>query len=253
MSVDNALWSETFPEKGLPQWTCPTCGKGKVVASDKSPTLIEPKYSKKGRQHNDWEPDWITERFVALLKCSNPDCGETILVTGDTLVVEVEDEEFGRSFQSQLRPHSVFPAPAIIDIPRETPREIANEIWKAFGLFWSDLGASASRLRTSVERMMDDFKIPKTLSTPQKKSKRFRTLASRIILFKAKMPTFGDHMDALRYVGNLGTHAEADRQSLLAGFAIYEDALAEIYGKRSKKAKTLTKKLIKGKGILKAS
>jgi hypothetical protein len=128
---------------------------------------------------------------------------------------------------------------------------VRKDINLAFQLYWSDLGASANRLRTSVERMLDTFGIPRSVTVNNKK--KFRPLASRIDLFTQQKTQFKDSLDALRLVGNLGTHATIDRQSLLAAFSVFEDALAEIFGNRSKKAKDLTKKLIKGKGKLKGT
>lgn len=249
MPVDITLWVDSFSDLSIPIWPCPRCLHGRILRSEKSVRTIEPKYSKDARSHDAWEPEWITERFVAVLKCDNPKCGEIVVVSGETQIVGEEDEEHGFVYVSQLVPKSIFPAPRIIDVPKETPSQVKREIELAFQLYWSDLGASANRLRSSVERMLDEFGIAKTITTGGKK--RFRPLASRIDLFAHQKPAFKDSLDALRHVGNLGTHAVVDRPSLLAGFSILEDALAEILGKRSKKARSLIKKIIKGKGKLK--
>jgi hypothetical protein len=250
MAVDVTLWVDSFSEKSFPLWPCPTCARGHMVSGEKSVRTVEPNYSKDARAHEAWEPEWITERFLAILKCDNKKCGELSIVAGETELVEEEDDEDGRVYVTHLIPRSIFPPTPIIDIPEETPRDVKKDIVLAFQLYWSDLGASANRLRTSIERILDHFEIPKTITSNKKK--RFRPLASRIDLFTEKNPAFKDSLNALRQVGNLGTHSTIDRQSLLAAFSILEDALAELFGKRSKKAKSLIKKLIKGKGKLKA-
>jgi len=213
--------------------------------------IIEPFYSKAAHNHEAWEHDWVIERFLAVMKCSDPKCGEIVIVSGDTETVEDYDDELGHVASSQLRPQTVFPAPHIINIPKETPREVAKELKLAFQLFWSDLGASATRLRTSAERLLDDFGIAKTRIDMKRKKRVFITLASRIDIFKKKYPEHAESLEALRHVGNLGTHSNVSRQSVLAGFEVYEEGLAEIYGKRSKKVAKLRKKLIKGRGRLK--
>ncbi len=251
MAVDVKLWSATFPHTSIPSWPCPHCSHGRLAVSENGLKVREPAYSKATHSHVEWEPEWTTERFIAVLKCSDNKCGELVIMAGDTEIVQEEDEETGLEYASNLHPRSIFPAPPIIAVPEETPRPVRKEVELAFQLFWSDLGASANRLRTSVERLLDDFGIAKTRIDIKSKKRVFRSLASRIDLFKKQEPTHGESLDALRHVGNLGTHSDVSRQSVLAGFAIYEDALAEIYGERSKKVANLTKKIIKGKGKLK--
>ena len=162
MPVDLKLWSATFSQGSLPAWPCPECDNGRLAATEKSVRVIEPAYSKRAHDHESWEPDWVIERFLAILKCSDAKCGEIVIVSGDTEIVEDYDDDFGHVVSSQLRPQNIFPAPHIISVPAETPREVAKEIKLAFQLFWSDLGASATRLRTSAERLLDDFGIAKT-------------------------------------------------------------------------------------------
>jgi hypothetical protein len=145
-----------------------------------------------------------------------------------------------------LRPHSVYPGLPIIALPSEVPLEVQGETEAAFQLFWSDLGASASRLRTSVERVLDHFKIPRT-----KAGGGYLTLNDRIKEFKKIDPAHADTFDALRHVGNVGTHLdELKREALLDAYEIYEDALNELFSKKKHKAKiaALTKKLIAAKG-----
>jgi hypothetical protein len=251
MSVDLKLWSATYNQGDLPAWPCPECRRGRLSPTDKSVKVIEPAYSKAAHSHEAWEPDWVTERFLGVLKCSDAKCGEIVVVSGDTEMVEDFDDEFGHVVRSQLRPHSVFPAPHIIVIPEETPTEVSKELKLAFELFWSDMGASATRLRASVERLLDHFGIAKTRIDSKRGKRVFLPLASRIEIFKKKNPEHAEGLEALRHVGNLGTHSNVSRQSVLAGFEVYEEGLAEIYGKRSKKVAKLRKKLIKGRGKIK--
>jgi hypothetical protein len=100
-----------------------------------------------------------------------------------------------------LRPRAMFPSPPIITLPSELPDDVESEAEAAFKLFWSDLGASASRLRTSVERVLDHFNIPAT-----KAGGGFLTLNDRIKEFKKIDTDHADTFDALRHVGNVGTH-----------------------------------------------
>jgi Domain of unknown function (DUF4145) len=243
MPVDLKLWTDTF--SSLPAWQCPSCGRGRVISG--TPVAIEPAYSAEAQSHDDCDPEQVVQRFTAVLRCNYPQCGEIVAVIGD---IKNLSDEYGSSFVSLLRPAAIFPAPHIINIPEETPQEVRKELVRAFQLFWGDLGASAMRIRTSVERLLDNFSVAKTTINQQKK-RVYIPLASRIDIFSKNHPDHAEALTALRFVGNLGTHSDVAPQSVLAAFEVYEEALAEIYGRRSKKVARARKRLIKGKGKLK--
>src|SRR5262245_58690417 len=161
MTVNIAHWRETFSQRELPPFRCPTCHQGTLVEVKDSGKLIQSKLSKRTRSHEDWDPSWVEERFSLLLECSVGICGELVVVSGDTVVDEEENEEFGRVWMSQLRPRSIFPAPYIIELPKEIPDSVRQELEQAFALFWRDLNASANRLRTTLERGLDEAGVKK--------------------------------------------------------------------------------------------
>lgn len=249
MAVNIAHWAETFSQSGLPPFRCPTCNQGSLTEAKGTRKLIQSERSKKARAHEDWDPTWVQERFSLFLQCSNADCGELVVVSGDTTIDEEEDVDLRRVWVSQLRPKSMYPAPYIIELPEEIPDEVRSELEQAFALFWSDLNASANRLRTSLERGLDVVGIKKFNKTGKRVS---IPLARRIALFEtAKGSDLSGIFTALRHVGNLGTHASVSRTALLTAFTLYEHALAELFGGRKKKIAELTKKLVKSKGKIK--
>jgi hypothetical protein len=140
---------------------CPTCKEGRLSLVEGSLVVEEPEYSKRAVTLDDWEPDWVTERFLMRLKCSREDCGEIVCVTGDTLLADKTDSEGRHHRERDLRPDAMFPAPPIIATPAGTPTEVMNALNSSFAIFWTDLGASASRLRTSLERIMDHYGVAK--------------------------------------------------------------------------------------------
>lgn len=249
MTVNVAHWAETFSQDGLPPFRCPTCHQGTLVEVKNSRKLVQSESSRRARSHEDWDPTWVEERFTLLLECSASSCGELVVVSGDTVVDEEEDEEWGRVWASQLRPRSMFPAPYIIEVPKEVPRSVQHELEQSFALFWTDLNASANRLRTSLERGLDEVGIKKFNKTGKRIS---LPLALRIKLFeKANGADLSEIFTALRHVGNLGTHASVSRTALLTAFTVYEHALAEWFGGQKKKMAAIAKKLVKSKGKMK--
>lgn len=235
MTVDVSLWPETFSEKSFPSFPCPECYNGRLVLKKNSQDQVlvrtyEPKYSKAGRAHPDWEPDWEIQRFFAVLECSVTNCGEVSVASGDIILIQEFDEEIGRwTYVYRLRPKSILPAPPIIRIGKKVPHEVSEHVKAAFGLFWSDLGAAANRLRSALERVMDHRGIKKYNRTGHRIP---ISLAKRIEKYEAK---YGDELsevvDALRNVGNRGSHGTTSRTSVLGAFALFEHFLDKTYEK----------------------
>ena|ERR1051326_8388369 len=249
MTVDVTLWQETFAQDRFPPFRCPTCQKGTLALAKDGLKVIESGHSKLARGHEAWEPDWKEERFSGFLACSHNTCRELVIVSGDTAIVEEEDEDYGRHWASHLRPRSIFPAPYIIELVPEVPSGVRSELEQSFQLFWADLNAAANRLRTSLERALDEIGIKKYNRTGKRVS---LPLATRISLFETAYGNeFSTIFTALRHVGNLGTHANVSRVALLTTYEVYEHALGEIFGKRKKKIAALSKKLVQSKGKMK--
>ncbi|QQM04347.1 hypothetical protein I8G32_02902 [Rhodopseudomonas palustris] len=246
MAFDRNIWIEKFLENSVPSFPCPHCSRGVLGFDGKSFWKEEPKHSKDAHAHDDWDPTWIEERFVMFLRCGVAKCGEVVAVSGNIEVEEVVDEDEGYDFASVLYPTSLVPAPPIIQMTDGTPDEVAGELSLAFQLFWADLGASATKIRTSVERLMDHFKVARYSRTKGKLKPI--PLYNRIEAFiKANgKVVHQDHLHALRVVGNLGTHKNSlTRSDILEAFQVYEHALDELIGKKSASIAKLARKLKK--------
>jgi Domain of unknown function (DUF4145) len=246
--MNRDLWDRYVSKKRFPAFPCPRCKQGTLGYDEKNMKIMEPPYSRSVHGHDDWDPDWIEERFSVMLQCNLASCGEVIVMAGETQIDQVvNDDGNGWAYEQMLKPRTVFPCLHIIKLDDDdVPKLVQEEIKAAFLLFWSDLGASASRLRASVERVLDDFKIPST-----KASGGFLTLNDRVQQFKKIDPDHAETFDALRFVGNVGTHGDdLKREALLDAFEIYEDALEELFVKKKHKAKidALKKKIIDAKG-----
>ena len=123
-----------------------------------------------------------------------------------------------------------------------------NELELAFQLYWVDYGACAGRLRTSLERLMDHYRVPKTYLDKNRKRK-LSSLNNRIDAFEKKKPGNKDLLHALRVIGNLGTQHNANRAPLLDGFKIYEHALATLFEQPVKEAQRIARKIKRTRGV----
>jgi hypothetical protein len=247
MAIDRTIWTGAFDAGQFPTFPCPRCSRGRV-AFDKDTLLTEePTYSESAHQDDGWGPDWTIERFSLRLRCSESTCGEVVVVSGDTVWIETVDQDHGWGYMSALRPRMMFPSPPIIPLPNDTPSEVSEKIKAAFGLFWFDSGASANSLRMSVEFLLDHLKVPRTTMKNGKLTDL--NLNGRIQFYEKSNPDHGETFNALRVIGNLGSHGTSlTQEALLDAFEIYEDALSEIIGGRSAYLAAIKKKIIASKG-----
>ncbi|MCX5580282.1 DUF4145 domain-containing protein [Kaistia terrae] len=241
------LWDAGFT--ALPKWTCPQCESGSLLTMPDFPRWEETEYSKEEQDHQDSEPDWTVERFVALMKCEVATCGEIVVVGGDRQAWMQDDYERNtQSWESILVCGYVRPAPNIIPISHNLPSECSKQLKKGFELYWVDKAAAANRLRIFVERLMDHFKVP-TKGKGKKVKVHTLDLSERIDEFDTMKPGHKDALDALRHVGDYGSHqGEADAQALLDCFELLEDALAELIDQKKAMLAAKAQKLIQNKG-----
>jgi hypothetical protein len=238
MASTRELWRESFLDDGIPALPCPWCDRGNLRYMDKTLRFEVPEADKIAERNGEFSPLDVRYRFILFLKCAVPNCGQVVSAHGDAEMHERDnwsrDED---RFCHALSPKGMHPAPPLATIPPETPRRVADELKVAFSLFWVDLGSCANRLRISVERILDEFDLP------------VGNLASRIQAFKKADPEHAATFDALRHVGNVGSHeGDVSRETILDAFEIYQDALAELYGKRTVRIDALKQKIIAAKG-----
>ena len=129
---------------------------------------VEPQFSVSAHDMEGWEPDWVEDKFVAMMRCSIPECGEVICIYGDTTTEQIYDDKSGWGLESLLRPQGVFPAPPVISVPLATPEEVVRQLELSFEVLWVDTGACAIKLRTSLERLLDHYKIQRFRVRPDR-------------------------------------------------------------------------------------
>jgi hypothetical protein len=254
MSVNRAFWKRTFSEKAFPSLPCPSCETGKVKLAAEHIHILEPSWSISQRSSEDWEPDWDRQRFSARLVCDEAACGEIVMVAGDTVNVSVymngSDGGYeGWGYEYVLRIQTVFPAPPLFPISVNYPLRVSEKLRLAFQLFWTDIPSCVAMLRTSVELMLDEQGVPREQVNSKGKTERM-DLFTRIDAYGAKFTATDvkGHLNALRLIGNLGTHgSKISEDALFDAADVFEDVLLDIYEKKSIKAKV--KKITDTKGV----
>lgn len=249
--MEKKLWYAAFSRDENRGFLCPQCRT--KLELDKTTLKVEATtYSQLERKSDEWDPEWSVERFIVFLRCPEKTCGEIVAVSGHISVEPAYQDNGDWQYEGMLAPKSMYPAPHIISLPKNIPGPVLKELELAFQLFWSDYNACATKIRTSLERLMDHFKVVKMYlykdaKKPTKPGKyRPFDLSIRIDKFISASgdALHKDHLHALRVVGNVGTHKSSlSRTEILDAFEVYEHLLSELVGKKSAQIAKIAKKL----------
>ncbi|NEH37416.1 DUF4145 domain-containing protein [Rhizobium ruizarguesonis] len=240
MASNRYLWRESFKLDDAPRLPCPRCKDGQVFVERNTISSSTVADSLEYFEENGADPEFDYQRFVLLMTCNNGKCRETVAVAGTTKFQETRSWMGDLSYDTFFEPQTMIPGPALMVIPDGTPSKAAEAMRQAFTAFWGDRGAAANRLRISVERIMDAENIDPT-----------KKLYQRIDDFGIAHPDLTDTLDALRHVGNLGSHdGDVGREELLAAFEIYQEWLRDYYGRYKDRIAAMTAELVANKGKL---
>ncbi len=247
------LWGSYF-EGNFPAFPCPTCGAGVLMARRETLQKFEAEYSKLQAGEDWWDPDHEVSKFNVMLICDRQACGEVVAVLGDVSWSnnpgDIEDDgtPIGpNEWQWFLDPKCFNPPLSIVRVPDGVPESVVKSLRRASWNYWADRRSSANHLRAALECLLDHFQVPRK----QNNSKRYLDLNSRIRLFEEGDAVHKTIFNALRVVGNLGSHGgDVERDALLDCFEIFEYVLDASFGNRKEKAAALAEALIVGGGKL---
>ena len=229
MRIDKT-WFQFFNEQ-IPEWWCPTCGKG-VLNLDNA-GLIKHESCESACLHDleGFDPEWIRYRFSATLVCANTRCQETVMVVGNGSVEEKHFyDEYGEhqsEYPDVFAPQFFEPPLLPIDIPEGTPRNVKASLTEAFKLIFANQGATANQLRVAIELLLDGYpEVPK-----KHPNGKFMLLGDRLKVLPIALADHFHHLSAIRFIGNAGSH-EFDAigvPDLLDALRLIESLLSRLY------------------------
>lgn len=251
MPVNRNLWKQPISIKYMPEWHCPTCSGGYLRLKTDSLHSLETKASLQAHDNVNWDPDWIEYRFSALLKCNNEMCQEVVSAVGRGRIEMVQTGNYDIEHIESYYPDYISPSPPIIAIPKGCPDESMKELRKAFDASWGDYPSAANHIRTSVERLLDHLKEPKTKLN--KKGDRARlSLHDRIINIALRDKQLSDSLLAVKWLGNVGSHSDdISQDDIYDAFDIVELVLDDLFTRNRDRVNKLVSTINKKKGSMK--
>ncbi len=252
MTLDRTPWKASFTADGRLPWFCPYC-HGSRLAGAKSKLLQgETGDSRDSHGHEAWEPEWIDGRFAALLSC--PHCQGQLAVAGtyrirDARGYDAEGNEVG-DYLAEFTPRYFSDPPHILRLPERTPGAVRDALVESFQLYWTDLESCANRFRSAVELLLTQEGVRQTTGKAKPKGRRiFLRLSERIERFSEKQPNLAQSLNAIRWLGNAGSHAgHLTQDDVLDGYEILEYVLDQLYVHRARRASALARSINRRRG-----
>lgn len=204
--------------------------------------------SKRAHAQEEWDPEWIIERFIKLLKCNFANCGEVVSVSGNTDLEEDhfqdEEGEWQHDYIRHYEVQSVLPAPLPIRPIAKTPELVKAPLRMAGQLLWQSPEAAANHVRQAVEHLLDHQKVKKRVKAGGKRL----TLHARLLEFEKKDGVNGPILRAIKWIGNDGSHqGGVSREEVLDAFDMMELALTNLFDDAAAKIMKKVQAVIKAK------
>jgi len=245
-----------FLEKTKIEWPCPNCYSSALRIDEDKFHSTETANSLNNRESEYWEIEWIHLIFSGILKCNS--CGETIIMTGYGNVEHVHfydhiSNEYEEDLNEEFTPTFFHPTLKIFRISDNCPELVKNEIIDSFKLFWFDLPSCANKVRTSLELLLNEQKVNKTIVV-KKGGRRRLKLHDRIVEFKKKNKQVADFLLAIKWIGNTGSHiGKLERNDLLDAYELLNFSLSKLYDSKETELEKLQKEINNRKGVRKKS
>lgn len=241
MPIDRALWKRPLSKNYAPAWPCPSCRDGKMRLKRETLHYEETAESRARHGEEGFDEVLIDLAFSAMLECVN--CKDKVACCGNggyapdqyqdesgDLNMDYREEFYVRYFSKAMR---------IFSVPAKCPKSVKRSIEKSFNVFFCDPGAASNHVRQTAEEILTNSGI----SAADAKGK-FVPLGTRIVSFKTIDKDNADRVDALRWIGNFGSHPEnITVNDVFNAYDILEILLEDLYVGHQKSVRNLVDKI----------
>jgi hypothetical protein len=247
MAVDRRLWSAGLRKAYAPLWPCPSCLTGTLRLVRDSLRWFETAESQ--RRYPDENPDFsdIDYTFSGSLECGR--CRQTISCCGrggeEPYWFQNEHGDSEQKPETVFYPRLFYPSLQLFRPPPRCPRLVREQLYKSFAVFFCDLSASANHLRQCAEEILTDAGID-----IRDANGRFIYLNERIKIYEGRDSENAERIDALRWIGNCGSHPEDDlnKRDLFDAYDILEMLLEDLYVGHNRNVRDIVAQINAAKG-----
>lgn len=247
MADDLRVFDGWFKADEWPSAPCPVCKLGDLHPSKGSVTTVTTTIYDWHKDDQEWEPEWESGFFHGILYCGRSACREKIIVSGEYRVTAIITWQ---EYVKELRLRFAIPALPLIIPPANTPESLLEGIDAASRTVWTDPAGAANGLRRTVEAILDNQKIRKTKIVGNKR--RRLTAHQRIGLLKANHPVAATSLEAVKWLGNEGSHSSGllTASDCIESAEYLGHALRVLYDRTDAELIKKAKKINKAKGVV---
>ena len=241
-------------EAEWPRTRCPLClvgsvGYGKSEHHLDSPSKLVLDLARRNLGPN----EELSGTFSGTLVCDNSTCKQELAMAGDWAHTWDTDnlDSYGHPPLSDMyRVRYVNPPLPLLMAPERTPRNVTEEITGASIILFISPSAAGSRLRRSVEELMNAQNVRKTRIDTKSKKRKPITLHERITTFGAKRPDIAEVLLAVKWIGNEATHGQQlTVADVVLCAEVLEAALISLYDRKDAELRALTRNINRRKGL----
>lgn len=214
-----------FHHENWPVMPCGQCSSGFLRPATTS--IID--LSQPQRDHPDWGPEWVKGYWTGESECTNQHCQHAAALVGHMELREEDLWGMGHfTWERFLRIRYVEPPLRLANLPSQCPVDVREQVEVASRIIWADAASAATRLRSAVELLLTTLGV----ATQTSKGKR-SPLHQRIDELRKTKPELADVIEAVKWIGNAGSHAEESTgEEVLKAVAMLEHAVALEYDTR---------------------
>lgn len=220
-----------FPRGSWPALPCGACATGQLQVGKPDEIDVAARYA----GHEGWEPEWIHGHFSAQAECSNPECRSIALLAGK-MKVDADVDERGHwygEYDTYYELKYCEPALRLVAVPDGTREDVKRSIESASQVIWLNPSSAANRLRAVIEQLLTELGVVKRGSTHK-----------RIERLGATMPDVAKVLEAVKWIGNDGSHTAAlPLKDVLEGAVLLERALALVYDRSAEELDRLAEEI----------
>lgn len=233
--MERQIYKQYFNDEKIPEWQCPTCEKG--FLNIKKGSLISEELASSAKLHNDeyWEPFWIQLTYTCIFECTNINCKELVSsignITVDYFMVYGKDDFPDEKYYNKFVPLFFNPPLKLIKLFEGIPDSIKLILIESFKVAFCNPASSLNNIRIAIEAILNDKKIKRF--NINKGKKIYINLHQRINLLSSKFDQLKEHILAVKWLGNSGSHDEKriTIDDVFDALELMEYILQEIYGK----------------------
>ena len=241
-----------FSEASNPTLICPECEHGHLQSVSSELKINEDISSRAAHKEDYWEPEFAYGGFSGKLLCDRATCKNIIFFSGQVScdVVRGRDDYSPDGWSEQLlwilHPKYFSQTLNLIPIQENYPNSTVELMLSSFELFWLDADSCGNKIRTIVEHLLTLQKIPQ-FTRGKGKLNRINP-HRRIELFTKKNGELGRLMEAIKWIGNYGSHKKGlTKEDLLSAYEMLDIVLTELFNSRRKSVGKIASAIIKKK------